>query len=60
MADGGILFLDEVHCLTGECQEKLFLFMDQGIYHMIGDNETWYSSRYTWSWPPPRRRRSPS
>ncbi|HWS43857.1 MAG TPA: sigma 54-interacting transcriptional regulator [Pseudoflavonifractor sp.] len=45
MADGGILFLDEVHCLTGECQEKLFLFMDQGIYHMTGDNETWYSSK---------------
>lgn len=43
-ADGGILFLDEVHALKPECQEKIFLFLDQGIYHMIGDNETWYSS----------------
>lgn len=30
-ADGGVLFLDEVHCLNAECQEKLFLYMDQGI-----------------------------
>lgn len=41
-AEGGVLFLDEVHCLKAECQEKLFLFMDQGIYHMMGDNETWH------------------
>lgn len=45
IADGGILFLDEVHCLKAECQEKLFLYMDKGIYHMLGDNETWYSSK---------------
>lgn len=44
LAEGGILFLDEVHCLRGECQEKLFLFMDKGIYHMVGDNEHWYNS----------------
>lgn len=44
LADGGILFLDEVHCLKAECQEKLFLFMDKGIYHKVGDNEKWYSS----------------
>ena len=37
-ADGGVLFLDEVHCLNAECQEKLFLYMDQGIYHLVGDN----------------------
>lgn len=43
-ADGGILFLDEVHCLKAECQEKLFLFMDQGLYHMVGDNEKWYKA----------------
>ncbi|WP_322459022.1 sigma 54-interacting transcriptional regulator, partial [Clostridium perfringens] len=43
-ADGGILFLDEVHCLKPECQEKLFLFMDKGIYHMVGDNETWHEA----------------
>lgn len=44
LAEGGILFLDEVHCLKAECQEKLFLFMDKGIYHMVGDNEHWYKS----------------
>lgn len=40
-ADGGILFLDEVHNLKGECQEKLFLLMDKGIYHPVGENEKW-------------------
>lgn len=44
LADGGVLFLDEVHDLRSECQEKLFLFMDKGIYHMVGDNENWYHS----------------
>ena len=44
-ANEGVLFLDEVHCLKAECQEKLFLYMDQGIYHMVGDNEKWYKSR---------------
>ena len=39
-----MLFLDEVHCLSSECQEKLFLFMDQGKYHMVGDNKNWYES----------------
>ncbi len=42
LANNGILFLDEVHELRAECQEKLFLFMDQGIYHRVGDNEKWY------------------
>lgn len=44
-ADGGVLFLDEVHCLKAECQEKLFLYMDQGIYHLVGDNDHWYKSK---------------
>lgn len=44
IADKGMLFFDEVHSLTPECQEKLFLFMDQGIYHMVGDNKKWYRS----------------
>lgn len=43
-ADGGVLFLDEVHCLRPECQEKLFLFMDHGNYRMLGDNEHQYHS----------------
>lgn len=44
-ANGGVLFLDEVHCLKAECQEKLFLYMDQGIYHLVGDNDKWYRSK---------------
>lgn len=44
LADNGVLFLDEVHELKAECQEKLFVFMDQGIYHRVGDNEKWYKS----------------
>lgn len=44
LANGGVLFLDEVHNLKAECQEKLFQFMDQSIYHRVGDNETWYTS----------------
>lgn len=43
-ANGGVLFLDEVHCLKSECQEKLFLYMDQGIYHLVGDNEQWHKA----------------
>jgi sigma-54 dependent transcriptional regulator of gfr operon len=43
-ANGGVLFLDEVHCLAPACQEKLFLFMDQGIYHKIGNNTSWHSA----------------
>lgn len=31
LANGGVLFLDEVHCLKAECQEKLFQFMDKGV-----------------------------
>ena len=45
LANGGVLFLDEVHNLKAECQEKLFQFMDRAIYHRVGDNETWYTSR---------------
>lgn len=43
-AENGVLFLDEVHCLKPECQEKLFLFMDHGEYRMMGDHETLYHS----------------
>lgn len=44
VADGGMLFLDEVHCLKPECQEKLFLFMDKGNYHVLGDSENEHHS----------------
>ena len=45
LADGGMLFLDEVQSLRPECQEKLYLFMDKGTYHKVGDNEKWYQSK---------------
>lgn len=37
-ADGGYLFLDEVHRLSYENQEKLFVFMDTGRYRPLGDS----------------------
>ena len=39
-ADGSILFLDEIHRLTPEGQEKMFLLMDQGIYTRLGETGT--------------------
>lgn len=39
-ADGGFLFLDEVHRLSAENQEKLFLFMDKGYFYRLGDSST--------------------
>ncbi|GIO21662.1 sigma 54-interacting transcriptional regulator [Oceanobacillus sp. J11TS1] len=41
-ADGGILFLDEVHRLNEEGQEKLFTFLDQGVYRRMGETEGWH------------------
>lgn len=40
-ADNGILFLDEIHRLSPEGQEMLFLLIDKGFYRKLGDgNET--------------------
>ncbi|WP_017211272.1 sigma 54-interacting transcriptional regulator [Clostridium beijerinckii] len=39
-ADGGILFLDEIHRLPPEGQEALFIFLDTGTFRRIGDSET--------------------
>ncbi|MDU6273351.1 sigma 54-interacting transcriptional regulator, partial [Clostridium sp.] len=36
-ANNGILFLDEVHRLSAEGQEMLFLLMDKGIYRRLGE-----------------------
>jgi len=36
-ADQGYLFLDEVHRLSNESQEKLFLLMDKDEYRRIGE-----------------------
>ncbi|MBV7392061.1 sigma 54-interacting transcriptional regulator [Enterococcus sp. ALS3] len=38
-ADNGVLFLDEVHRLSDENQEKLFLFMDSHKFRPIGEEE---------------------
>ncbi|HIX66404.1 MAG TPA: sigma 54-interacting transcriptional regulator [Candidatus Anaerotruncus excrementipullorum] len=43
-ADGGMLFLDEVHRLSWEGQEKLFTFMDQGVFRRIGESSGWHRS----------------
>ena len=40
-SDGGILFLDEVHRLNFENQEKLFIFLDKGIFRKVGENAVW-------------------
>jgi sigma-54 dependent transcriptional regulator, gfr operon transcriptional activator len=44
-ANGGILFLDECHRLGPESQEKLFTFIDNGIFQRIGDNNKNRSSK---------------
>lgn len=36
-ANNGILFLDEVHRLSAEGQEKLFTFLDQGVIYRMGE-----------------------
>ena len=36
-ADGGVLFLDEIHRLPPEGQEMIFYFMDHGRYNRLGE-----------------------
>ncbi|MEK8213029.1 sigma-54-dependent transcriptional regulator [Paenibacillus sp. FSL L8-0463] len=38
-ADGGILFLDEIHRLPPEGQEMIFYFMDTHSYNKLGESE---------------------
>lgn len=38
-ANGGYLFLDEVHRLNNESQEKLFSLMDNGKFYPLGENK---------------------
>lgn len=38
-ADGGMLFLDEVHRLPPEGQEMLFSYMDNGYFRRLGDTQ---------------------
>ena len=42
-ADGGYLFLDEIHRLSSENQEKLFLYLDKGKFRRLGENENWHT-----------------
>ncbi|QAA24736.1 sigma 54-interacting transcriptional regulator [Sporolactobacillus terrae] len=44
-ADGGYLFFDEIHRLSFENQEKLFVFMDKGHFRPIGENKQWHTSK---------------
>ncbi|MGL4773308.1 MAG: sigma 54-interacting transcriptional regulator [Clostridium sp.] len=44
VADNGYLFLDEVHRLSPEGQEKLFLFLDQGKFRRVGETNKWRSA----------------
>ncbi len=44
-ADGGFLLLDEIHRLSPEGQEKLFLFMDKGVYRRLGESKDLRTSK---------------
>jgi transcriptional regulatory protein LevR/transcriptional regulator with AAA-type ATPase domain len=44
-ANGGILFLDEIHRLPPEGQEMLFYFMDTGKFNRLGETERNRKSR---------------
>ncbi|MEO1781713.1 transcriptional antiterminator bglG:Sigma-54 factor [Enterococcus diestrammenae] len=43
-ADGGILFLDEIHRLPPEGQEMLFTFIDKGVYRPLGESVETYEA----------------
>lgn len=43
-ADGGVLFLDEIHRLPPEGQEMLFTFIDKGIYRPLGESGKTYNA----------------
>lgn len=43
-ADGGVLFLDEIHRLPPEGQEMLFTFIDKGTYRPLGENKDTYQA----------------
>ncbi len=44
-AEGSILFFDEAHNLTPECQEQLFTYLDEGRFYRSGDKENWITSQ---------------
>jgi len=38
-ANGGIIFLDEIHRLSPQAQEMLFTYIDKGSFRALGDTE---------------------
>ena len=44
-ADGGVLFLDEIHRLSPQGQEMLFTFIDKGEFRVLGDTEKHISAK---------------
>ncbi|MGL4874180.1 MAG: sigma 54-interacting transcriptional regulator [Clostridium sp.] len=44
-ADGGIIFLDEIHRLSPQGQEMLFTFIDKGSFRPLGESEKEISAR---------------
>jgi transcriptional regulatory protein LevR/transcriptional regulator with AAA-type ATPase domain len=44
-ADGGVLFLDEIHRLPPEGQEMLFTFIDKGTFRRLGESKNDRSAR---------------
>lgn len=45
VANQGVLFLDEIHRLSPEGQEKLFLLLDKGVYQKLGDSKHEYHAQ---------------
>lgn len=43
-ANGGMLFLDEIHRLPPEGQEMLFSFIDKGVYRPLGESSEVYEA----------------
>lgn len=44
-AEGSVLFFDEAHNLSSECQEQLFSYLDEGRFHRMGDKEQWVTTQ---------------
>lgn len=57
-ANNSVLFLDEVHRLSNENQEKLFQFMDTGTFRPIGEEGKMVHSRSGYYLQPPKTRKS--
>lgn len=45
-AEGGILFLDEIHRLPSAGQELLFMLIDKGVYRRLGETRNVHMLRF--------------